>query len=76
MNKEELHEDDDFPYDWGTKEWTEIPHKPGEDSDFQKAILNGLSRKPIYRGTVPEHIKQKRRAKNRVARASRKANRK
>lgn len=47
-----------------------------EDTPYQKAILNGLSRKPIYRGTVPEHVKQKRRAKNRVARASRKANRK
>ena len=39
------------------------------------AILMALQSKPIYEGTVPEATKAKRRAKNKVARASRKKNR-
>jgi len=51
-----------------------------EDSAYQKAILNGLGFKvaqghPIYRGTVPAHVKAKRRAKNKAARVSRRSNR-
>lgn len=40
-------------------------------------ILFALNRmnKHIYAGTVPAHVKAKRRAKNKVAKASRKANR-
>ncbi|WP_280389861.1 hypothetical protein [Nocardia wallacei] len=41
-----------------------------------KGILRGLQAKPMYEGTVPEHVKARRRAKNKAARKSRKANRK
>ena len=51
-----------------------------EDSEYQKSILNGLGFKaarghPIYQGTVPARVKAKRRAKNKVARVSRRNNR-
>jgi hypothetical protein len=47
------------------------------DNYFQRSILAGLNNlnRHIYMGTVPEHVKAKRRAKNRVAKASRKRNR-
>lgn len=44
---------------------------------YQKALLMALqSGRHIYAGTVPEAEKQRRRAKNRAARKSRKINRK
>lgn len=46
-----------------------------EDTPYQKAILKGLQSKPVYRGTVPAAVVAKRRAKNKVARKSRQANR-
>lgn len=36
---------------------------------------SGFGRKHSYEGTVPDHIKAKRRAANKVAKASRKRNR-
>lgn len=39
------------------------------------AIAFATSGKTFYKGTVPAHVKARRRAKNRVARASRKSNR-
>lgn len=42
---------------------------------YQLAILNGLQGKPVYQGTVPAHVKARRRAANKVARASRRKNR-
>lgn len=44
-------------------------------SPYQLAILNGLQTKVVYQGTVPAHVKARRRAANKVARASRRANR-
>lgn len=40
-------------------------------------LLFALARsgKPIYEGTVPDHVIARRRARNKVARASRRANR-
>ena len=51
-----------------------------EDSEYQKSILNGLGFKaaqghPIYRGTVTAKVKANRRAKNKMARVSRRNNR-
>ena len=49
-----------------------------QDSPYQQAILAGLSAKSsgdVYQGTVPAHVKAKRRAANRVARRTRAANR-
>lgn len=43
--------------------------------DYALAILMALQRKPIYLGTVPHHVKMRRRAANKVARASRRVNR-
>lgn len=47
------------------------------DDTFQRKILAGLNNlnKHVYAGTVPAHVKAKRRAKNKVAKASRKNNR-
>lgn len=42
---------------------------------YQRAILFALQSKHIYAGTVPEAVIAKRRAKNKVARQSRRANR-
>lgn len=55
---------------------TETPILSGPNS-YALAILMGLQRKGahIYEGTVPSHVKARRRAKNKVARQSRKANR-
>lgn len=46
-----------------------------EDSDYQKAILRGLGSMQVYQGTVPKAVIAKRRAANKIAKASRKANR-
>jgi hypothetical protein len=49
-----------------------------ESSPYQKTILaalSGKSRHEIYQGTVPAHVKARRRAANRVARRSRAVNR-
>lgn len=48
-----------------------------EPTKDELIILLALQRtgKMIYAGTVPAHVKAKRRAKNRVARASRRINR-
>lgn len=47
------------------------------DGTFQRKILAGLNNlnKHVYAGTVPDKTKAKRRAKNKVAKASRKKNR-
>lgn len=44
-------------------------------SPYSLAILRGLQSKPVYQGTVPAATVAKRRAANRVARASRRMNR-
>lgn len=41
----------------------------------QRQMLFALQRKPIYTGTVPTHVVAKRRARNKVARLSRRINR-
>lgn len=47
-----------------------------EDSDYQKAILRGLGFKQVYQGTVAKATILKRRAANKVAKLSRRKNRK
>lgn len=43
---------------------------------YQEAILWALQTKPhVYQGTVPQHVKARRRAANKVARESRRKNR-
>lgn len=42
---------------------------------YQVAILNGLQAKHVYQGTVPAHVKDRRRAVGKVARQSRRVNR-
>lgn len=42
---------------------------------FAQRILSALQGKPVYTGTVPKHVKADRRAKDKVAKASRKTNR-
>lgn len=42
---------------------------------YQAAILRGLQGKPMYQGTVPAHVKARRRAANRAARIARRAGR-
>lgn len=46
-----------------------------EPSLYQLLILRGLQDKPMYEGTVPAKTVAIRRAKNKVARASRRQNR-
>ena len=46
-----------------------------EPSMYQLAILTALQFKPVYLGTVPAHVKARRRAAGKVAKASRKKNR-
>lgn len=41
----------------------------------QMVFLNALQDKPVYLGTVSQKTKEKHRAKNKVARASRRKNR-
>ncbi len=43
--------------------------------DYARAILMALQGKHVYQGTVPHHVKMRRRAANKVARASRRLNR-
>ncbi|MGY1946630.1 hypothetical protein [Nocardia asiatica] len=46
------------------------------ETPMAQGILHGLQRKKhMYEGTVPEQVKAKRRAKNKVARKSRRNNR-
>ncbi|MFE7744417.1 hypothetical protein [Nocardia sp. NPDC057455] len=46
------------------------------ETPMAQGILHGLQRmRHMYEGTVPEHVKAKRRAKNKVARKSRRNNR-
>jgi hypothetical protein len=49
--------------------------EPAEPIELD-GVFAALQHKPLYEGTVPEHVKAKRRARNKQARASRKANRK
>lgn len=42
---------------------------------YQRTILHALQSHHIYAGTVPAHVKARRRAKNKVARVSRRRNR-
>jgi hypothetical protein len=46
-----------------------------EPTGYQLAILSALQGKHIYAGTVPAHVKRRRRAANKVARRSRRINR-
>lgn len=46
-----------------------------EPDEYSLAILRGLQHKPMYGGTVPNAEVQRRRARNRVASASRRINR-
>lgn len=41
----------------------------------QRVILAALQGKPLYAGTVPAHVKARRRAANKAARVARRANR-
>ncbi|ALF00486.1 hypothetical protein SEA_BOOSTSEASON_52 [Mycobacterium phage BoostSeason] len=43
---------------------------------FERAVLYAMQFKPMYEGTVPHRVRAKRRERNRVARRSRKINRK
>jgi hypothetical protein len=45
------------------------------ETSWARAILAGLQGKQMYEGTVPEHVKARRRARNKVARLSRRVNR-
>jgi len=45
------------------------------DSLFQRQVLDGLQRKHVYGGTVDPKEVSRRRARNKVARRSRRANR-
>lgn len=49
----------------------------GEKMTFQQHVLFGLnnSKKHMYEGTVPSHVKARRRAKNKRARVARRNNR-
>lgn len=47
---------------------------PSQASIQMLIALNALN-KPMYEGTVPRHVIERRRAKNRRAKASRKVNR-
>lgn len=42
---------------------------------YQRVILHALQAKHIYAGTVPAHVKARRRAKNKASRIARRANR-
>lgn len=46
-----------------------------QPSRYQTAILGGLQPKHVYAGTVPPAVVARRRAANKVARASRRHNR-
>jgi hypothetical protein len=46
-----------------------------EPNLYQVTILVALQKRAIYAGTVPAHVVAKRRAANKVARRSRRANR-
>ncbi len=56
---------------------TPLSELPSEPTSYQQVTLLALTqtRKHVYGGTVPWATKQSRRAKNRVARKSRRANR-
>lgn len=54
---------------------TSVDH-PAYDTDYARAILAGLQSKPIYEGTVDPVTIAERRARNKVARRSRRINRK
>lgn len=47
----------------------------GQQGHFGLAVLGGLQGKHVYGGTVPASVKARRRAKNRIARRSRRINR-
>lgn len=44
-------------------------------SSYALRILGALQSRPMYMGTVPAHVKARRRAQGRVAKQSRKVNR-
>lgn len=44
-------------------------------SAYSLTILGALQKRPMYAGTVPPHVKAQRRAKDKRASASRRANR-
>ena len=55
-----------------------VPEGVTAPSTYSLVMLRALSLKPegtVYAGTVPAHVKAQRRARNKVARMSRRANR-
>jgi hypothetical protein len=46
-----------------------------DPTERPNVILMALQGKPMYQGTVPGHVKSRRRAANKVAKRSRQANR-
>lgn len=51
-----------------TVEAPQTADQPGKPSSYARRILAALQGKHIYAGTVPAHVKARRRAKNKVAR--------
>jgi hypothetical protein len=49
--------------------------KTAHPSAYALIVLEALQHKHMYAGTVPAHVKARRRAKAKVAKASRKVNR-
>lgn len=54
------------------EEYGEAPAAP---TSYSLAILRGLQTKHVYAGTVPAHVKKRRRVRNRVARKTRRLQR-
>lgn len=46
-----------------------------QPTSYELAILRGLQGRSMYQGTVPDGVRQQRRARNRIARQSRQMNR-
>jgi hypothetical protein len=51
------------------------PRAPREATPFERALLGGMARKPMYGGTVEPWRVEERRRRNRAARRARRANR-
>lgn len=52
------------------------PDKPlRPPTSYELAILHGLQGNSMYQGTVPDGVRQQRRARNKLARQSRQMNR-
>ena len=62
----------DLPHQATTVPAPDAPAGPGP---FQLAVLGAMQGMPVYGGTVPPHVVARRRARNKQARLSRRANR-